>query len=510
MTTPDLVAHRPLSSTRTIVISQSALLWIAVLTPIALFVHGYHPFADDAGIYVSGIRKLADPGLYRPDAPFVLAHTHLSLFAHVAALTLRITRLPLEFILFATHLASIFLYLLACWTLAERVFPLLTQRWCAVALAAACFTLPVAGTSLALMDPYVTARSFSTPIALLALASAIDRRWSRCVVLLLAGAILHPLMTAYAAAFILLFFLVDFGIPRAAFLVCMHAVTAAALVYFLTRHLPEMPAYREAVLSRRYLIPGRWTAMEDLGLGMPMILFALAVSRQKTNPLLRKLSLCACLLGISATLIAFVFIHPAGSLVLARLEPLRAFHMIYAVGAILLGGLLGSVFFSSHHGLRARGMALALLSVVAAVSYLAQRGAYPASAHVELPGSYPKNPWQQAFLWIRANTPSDAVFAANPDLVFITGEDAQGFRATAERSLLADDKDEGVVVVFPYLAGVWAKQRDPQEGIDTMTDAERIARLRPAGADWVLLARSAETSMPCPYRNSVAQVCRLQ
>jgi hypothetical protein len=509
LTTPQLVANRPLSSVRTIVISQSALLWIAILTPLVLVVHGYHPFADDAAIYISGIRKLANPALYQPDSAFVLAHTHLSLFAHILAWTERITRLPLELLLFATHLASIFLFLFACWTLAERLFPTSAQRWCAVTLAAATFTLPIAGTSLFLMDPYVTARSFSTPLALFALAAAIDRRWSRCLVLLLVGMLLHPLMTGYAAAFIAIFFLLDFGIPRAAFLVCAETIAGAALIYCFTRHAQITPGYQQAILSRDYLFPSRWLRLDYLGLGIPLILFAVA-SRSRTNPLIRMLCLSACLLGCTSMLIAFLLVHPSGSLLLARLQPLRSFHMLYAVGVILSGGYVGSLCFNARHGFRTRWMALALLSVIAAIFFLAQRATYSSSAHIELPGIAPRNPWQQTFLWIRTNTPQNAVFAGNPDLVFIEGEDSQGFRATTERSLLADDKDEGIVVVFPYLAKQWALQRNPQAGLDHLTDSQRIARVRPLGADWILLPRSASTALPCPFRNAVAQVCRLE
>jgi hypothetical protein len=510
LTTPNLVANRPFSSARTIVISQSALLWIGTLTPLVLVLHGYHPFADDAAIYTSGIRKLADPALYQPDAAFVLAHARLSLFPHLLAWTLLLTRLPLELLLLTVHLASIFLFLLACWTLSERLFLISAQRWCAVTLAAVCFTLPVAGTALSLMDPYVTARSFSTPLDLFALAAAIDRRWSRCLVLLGVSALLHPLMTLYAAFFIALFFLFDFGIPRAALVISAQIIVGAALIFLVTRHLPVAPEYREAVLSRRHLFPGQWTMLEYLGVGMPLIALAIAASSRGSNLLIRKLCRSACVFGITGTLVAFLFVHPSGSLLLARLQPLRCFHMIYAIGVVLLGGPLGSVFFAPRRGLRSRWMAIALLSVAAAVFFLTQRADYPLSAHLELPGSAPLNPWQQAFFWIRANTPRDAVFAANPHLVFVEGEDAQGFRATTGRSLLADDKDEGVVVVFPDLAKEWGRQRNPQQGLDGMTDAQRVARLRPLGADWLLLSRSAATALPCPYRNVVAQVCRLE
>jgi hypothetical protein len=281
-------------------------------------------------------------------------------------------------------------------------------------------------------------------------------------------------------------------------------------LFLVTRHSPLSPAYREAVLSRDYLVPTRWSKIDDLGIGIPLILFAIVAGRRWLNPLIRNLSLAACLYGITAALIGFLFVHTGGSLFLIRVQPLRSFHMIYAVGVLLLGGYLASLFFSSGRGLRSHWMAMSLLVVVAAVLFWSQRTLYPLSTHLELPGTPVRNPWEQAFLWIRTNTPPGAVFAANPHLIFVPGEDSQGFRAIAERSLLADDKDEGVVVAFPGLAEEWARQRNAQAGIDRMTDEQRIAAVRPFGADWILLPASAATALPCPYRNSAAQVCRLQ
>lgn len=510
MSTPQTIAERPLSLAGSIALDQSAVLRLALLTPAVFFLHGYHPFADDAGIYVSGIQKLIDPGLYQPDAAFVLAHTRLSLFAHLLAWVVRTTTFPLEAVLLAAHLASIFLFLLACWHLAERFFESPAQRWCSVTLAGACFTLPIAGTALSLMDPYVTARSFSTPLGLFALAAAIDRRWWRMATLLLLAALLHPLMAIYVAGFVALFLLVHLGVPRAALLLAGQALVVSAILHLYALHEPASQAYRQAILSRSYIFPSMWMRVEYLGLGIPLILFALPFLRPQAPVLIRHLCLAACLLGITGTLIAFLFVHPSGPFLLARLQPLRCFQMIYAIGVLLLGGLTGRLFFQPARGIRSRVMAAALLAVILASLYAAQRGAYPNSAHVELPGHAPRNLWKQAFVWIRANTPRNAVFAANPHLVFLDGEDAQGFRATSQRSLLGDDKDEGVVIVFPQLAEAWAAQRNPQAEIDNMTDQQRLASLRPLGATWIMLPDTSKTSLPCPYRNSTVQVCRLE
>ena len=175
-------------------LTRRPLLTLALLTPVVLLVHGYHPLADDGAVYVTGIKKLADPGLYQTDAVFALSPTRLSIFAHVLAALLRWGHISLPVLLLACHAASIFLFLLGSWKVAARIFPGQPARWGAVLLAACCFTLPVAGTSLSIMDPYVTARSFSTPLMLFALAAVLDQQWIACALWLALAALLHPLM----------------------------------------------------------------------------------------------------------------------------------------------------------------------------------------------------------------------------------------------------------------------------------------------------------------------------
>ena len=49
------------------------------------------------------------------------------------------------------------------------------------------------------MDPYVTARSFSTPLSLFALAAVLDENWVESSLWLALTALLHPLMAGYTA-----------------------------------------------------------------------------------------------------------------------------------------------------------------------------------------------------------------------------------------------------------------------------------------------------------------------
>lgn len=503
-----------LAGTRSVIGARDcSLFWITLLTPAMLLIHGYHPFSEDAGIYVAGVRKLVDPSLFLSDAAFVLANTRFSLFAHLLAAIVRITQIPLSYVLLIAHLASIFAFLFACRSLARRVFASPAAQWFAVAFAGACFTMPIAGTSLFLMDPYVTARSFSTPFGLFALSAAIDRKWTLTSLLFLLTALMHPLMAIYVSAFALLFVLVDLGRARVAWTLSLLGVMASAVTDLVTMKMPVSAGHRQAILSRTYLFPARWAWFEYLGLTLPLVMYAVTLRSLGTRTLSGRLCLAAIMLGTSGAMSAFLFVDPSGPYLLARLQLLRSFHMIYLVGIILLGGYIGKRIFAASGNPprtpRARWAALALLAATALSMFLTQRFTYPLSAHIELPGVAPRNPWQQAFLWIRANTPSDAVFAANPDLVTLDGEDGQGFRVMTERSLLGDYKDEGGAVVFPRLAAQWALEYNAQDGLDRLTDNQRLTRLQPLGVTWLLLSSRAVTSFPCPWRNAVAQVCQL-
>jgi hypothetical protein len=142
--------------------------------------------------------------------------------------------------------------------------------------------------------------------------------------------------------------------------------------------------------------------------------------------------------------------------------------------------------------------------------FAAQRALFPASAQVEWPGSAPRNPWAKAFVWIRTNTPEDAVFALDPHYMHIDGEDEIGFRAMAQRSRLADAiKDNGVVSMFPPLADEWWEQVQAQSPWRTfqLADFERLKNKY--DVSWVVLEQSASPEIDCPYENSALRVCHL-
>ena len=142
--------------------------------------------------------------------------------------------------------------------------------------------------------------------------------------------------------------------------------------------------------------------------------------------------------------------------------------------------------------------------------FCVQRRTFPNSAHLELPWNTETNEWEQAFLWIKANTPRDAVIAMDADYVTASGEDTQNFRAIAERSALPDySKDGGVASIEPTLTPQWLMGETLQRDLDHAPDDDRVGALRDADVGWILLSRNAATLLECDYTNRTVKVCRL-
>ncbi len=482
------------------------------LAAFAFAVAGYHPFAEDGGVYAAGVKWLLRPELYPTATEFVTEHLRFSVFARVVAALVRGTHLPLEWVLLGLYFGGIWATLVAGWMVASRCVAGMAGRWGAVGLLACWLTLPIAGTSLMLMDPYVTARTFTTPLLLAALAWALDlirgggwRAGLLCGGALVAAAALHPLMAGYGAAavaFVLVLGAEDARVRRwGPWGLVTAAVGLAGMVQALAP--AESAAYVRVAATRYYWFPARWEWFEWLGLVGPVVVLVWLKSRRCWSEMGNA---AVWLAAISFAVAALFAREGLATHLVARMQPLRCFQTVYEVMILLLGAWLGETLLA-----RKLWRWVVLFAGMGGVMAYAQRQIYAHSAHMEWPGMTPQNAWQQAFLWVRGNTPVHAVFAM--DARYITrgkGEDAQCFRAIAERSALPDySKDGGEAAITPALVDAWVAGQSAQGGLDVATDAERAARLRPLGADWVVLGRSSQTGWACPYVNQTVEVCRV-
>ena len=473
------------------------LLTILLLTWGALLVHGYHPFAEDAEIYLPGVESLLQPGLFSTDARFFDSYSHLSLFPQLVAGSVRLTHISLETTLFAWHLLSVFLLLLACRQLSEECFTSEAARWSGVSTISALLTLPVAGTALYVMDQYVNPRNLAAFAGVFAITSAMRKQYGRAGLWICFAVAIHPLMGAFA----LFLSGLQLGIESKPFFTAIFLRPTSLLA------APDSPAYKEAARlhSFHYLFAWRW--YEWLGIIAPLgILWCIAtLTGNQPKAQIRRLCQALLLYGAICFAAAILFSFPGDYGPLARFQPLRSLHLLYLVVFLLIGGFCGE-FFLKHYPWRW----VLLFLPLSAGMYLAQRTLFPASSHIEWPHAKKQNPWAQAFLWVRDHTDIQSKFALDPDYLHIQGEDTNGFRAIAQRSKLSDSgKDSGEVSMFPHLAERWWTEVQAQKNWNNF-NASDFAHLRnDYGVTWVILQTRTNLNLVCPYRNETILVCRL-
>jgi hypothetical protein len=256
-----------------------------------------------------------------------------------------------------------------------------------------------------------------------------------------------------------------------------------------------------------YFYIQKWAWYEIVGAVAPIGLFwwFARLARDRQWRLLDRVCRAFAIYGVIYLVISLALDLPARFEALARLQTLRSLHLLYIALFLVIGGFLG------EYVLRDRIWRWLLLFVPLSLGmFMAQRALYPATAHVEWPFAAPRNPWAQAFVWIRQNTPEDAVFAIDPEYMRIVGEDEIGFRCLAQRSRLADwVKDNGAVSMFPSLADEWWNQVQAQTPWKSF-HAEDFSRLKKAyGANWVVVPQPGVAGLECAYQNSAVRVCRI-
>lgn len=481
---------------------------LILLTLGALLVHGYHVGVEDGEIYLPAVRKLLHPHLYPYASQFFLSHEHLSAFAPFVAFTARIAHLSADWAAFLWYNLLVFATLAAGWVLLSLCFRSPRARWCGVLLFTAVMAMPATNTGLLLIDPYLTARSFSTPLTLFALAAFLARRYPVAIGLTLLTAAVHPQMAVYLVFLAAVLALCQRTRPaaRSPRLVAFPAVLLSLPLGF---HLgPATQPYREALYSRDFFFLSTWTWYHWLGLIGPLafLVWFWRGNLRGTTPAFSRLSLALLPFGILSILAAAILTSSPQFDMYARLQPLRSFHLITLIFILLLGGVIGEYW--------ARGRVWVIPAVVvplAALMFFVERSTYPDSPHIEWPGrATSPNDWINALLWIRNNTPQNAVFAVDSRYFLDPGVDVHGFRAIAARSALADYyKDGGAVSIFPKLAPEWKQMTDATYGLNHFTRQDFIRLARQYPVDWTLIRGVAPSGMDCPYEQRGYSVCRI-
>jgi hypothetical protein len=475
-------------------------------------VQGYHYGVDDAAIYLPAVERFVRPGLFPYGADFFLSHSRVSFFSNAVGGMVRWLHVPLPWAVLFFHVLGIYLLLLGGDWLARVCFTRVRAQWAAILTLASVLTVQVAGTALPIMDPYLTARSLSTPFTLLALTAILASRPVPAAVLLGITALLHPQMAAYGVALVVLLSLPRFAPRQLQAEEALASSLGGSLGLF--QRLPDgfhlgaaQEPYRETLYSRTFFFAWAWTWYEWLGALLPLaILFAISrIQFSALTPVAARLCRALLVLGLISTGAFLLFSSSPYFDDFVRLQPMRSFQLIYIVMFLLLGGLIGEYL------LREKAWRWLLLFVPISIGmYAVDRTLYPASHHLELPGRTADNLWMQAFQWAHDNTPEDAVFALPPRYLLIPGEDLHGFRAIAERSMIADwVKDSGVASIFPQMAPEWKREQELTSGWDRYAAADFLALPTRSPVSWVMVEPRQSDGLDCPFHNTAVSVCRL-
>jgi hypothetical protein len=468
---------------------------LLLLTAGVLAIHGYHLGVEDQATYLAGIKKDLDPGLYPYDASFFLAQTRWTLLVPLVAASVRMSHLPLDVAVFLWHLLSVFLYLAGTLRLSRRCFTTPAGQWAGVAMIVSVITIPIAGTLMLMQDDHLHPRTLSAAAVLFATSAVLDRKPSAVAWAVFSG-VIHPQIGMFG---------------------CMHLVilawkpprrSAGLALPALPFWPPSNAAWRELLATRRDWLVFQWTWYEWLGAVGPIVLLSwFGRLAARSGAAVRK-HLCNRL-AISGGLMvgAAIVVNLVPQLErFVPVQPMRTLHLLYIVLFLVGGGLLGEWLLRDH----AWRWAMLFLPICAGMFY-AERQTFPSSQHIEWPGRTAQNEWVAAFDWIRQNTPRNALFALDPHYMERPGEDNHGFRAFAERSMLADyTKDRGVVGLFPELAYAWREQVRNRQGWRQFTAADFSRLKQKYGASWAVVERPGVPGLSCPYANARVMVCRIQ
>ena len=471
------------------------------LTALGMLVQGYHPGLEDDAYYLAAIKNNLNPALFPHDADFFKVLFQATAFDKLIALSVRWTHIPLAWGLLLWQCAATFLVLWGCWRIARRCFDKEYEQWAAVALVAALLTLPVSGSGLSLTDQHLHPRALATALILAAIVAVLDGKRVLAGLLLLAAFPLHLNMTPFGVSYCFFLMFNPMLNPKKS-----DHPQVAALIPLGWLFEPSSDAWRQAEATRQFYFLLHWHWYEWLGIVGPLAFLwwfrSLALGRRSI--VMARVAERMVYFGVFQFAVALILMLPPRFERLRSLEPMRFLHLVYMLFVLLSGGLLARYILK-----RSVIRWLLLFVPLCAGMFYAQRQLYPDTVHLELPGRSSGNDWVEAFHWISQNTPVDSEFALDPQYMAMPGEDYHGFRALAERSVLADAiKDPCIVVRVPSLGPRWLRELHAQAGWRNFQKADFERLKSQMGVDWIVVPKPVQ-GLTCPHKNARVSVCRI-
>lgn len=472
---------------------------------------GYRYGASDQAFYIPAILHQLDPALYPRDWAMLGAQGKFFFVDELGAALVGASGLALPVWFALAQAATLAALYAGAMAMGRAVF---TTPWALAAwIAALTLRHRIAKTGANTLEGYFHPRMLVFGLGLLAVADVLRGRRVRPLVILLAGAALHPTTAALFLIIVAVAVAVsDARLRRPAIvgagLAALVGAAAAATGIVPVDLTPMDPAWRALIATKDYTFPTTWSVSSWLtNLAGPLVLAAAAWARHRDGRLTPQEAglVAGCLVLVAGFVASLPFIS-AGVPFVVQLQTSRAFWPVETVATLFLVWWLVDRPLGTSTGLTAARAIAALLLGVSLV-----RGVYV--GFVESPDrptlafDLGDSDWDTALRWIRASTPADAFVLADPGHAWKPGM-GTAVRIGAERDVFLEETKDVAMAMYSREAAHRVTARiEAAQGLDTMPEAELLALAAREGLTVFVTPRTLD--LPLLHRAGTIAVYRL-
>ncbi len=176
-----------------------------------------------------------------------------------------------------------------------------------------------------------------------------------CCGALVAAGVMHPLMAAYGLGGVLLLgvLLSSSRVVRVWGTAGLGLTAVAMAAGLCLSAPPESEIYQRVMLTRDYWFLSQWHWYELIGLIAPVVILSAVALRRRSDGDAARMGLArmAVAAGVTAAVVALLFARAGmATHLVARMQPLRIFQLVYIVMTLAVGAALGSGCCSDGRG----------------------------------------------------------------------------------------------------------------------------------------------------------------
>ena len=453
---------------------------------------GYRYAASDQAFYIPAILRQIDPARFPRDAALIDSQATLTFIDEISAVIVRLTGLSLQHLFLTLYLVSLLLLLGAAVAIGSRLY----RTGTAVVALGAALTLrhAIAKTGANTLEGYFHPRQLAFALGLCAVAGLLARRDKLAILLLVAGAAIHPT----TALWFLVWLSIAAWFARPAWRPALLGCAAAGIVVVvmavargpLSAQFVRMDADWLAAIGDKDLYPFQWPFDAWLTnlVAVPIIVYAWRARRRAGILVPGETALVAGALGLFLLFLCWLPFNAARVALAVQLQLSRVFWMLDVFGTIYLVWWLAE---GTTDPALTRRRAAAVAGVLLALS--AGRALY--TSFVQFPDrrifaiDVQHDDWRNAMAFARTTDPASG-WLADP---IHAAKYGASLRATGERDVLLEALKDPAIAMYdrPTAMRLADRARALQAlAWDTPDGARGLARR--FGLDYLVIDRQLE------------------